>query len=100
MDITVVNKHHKVSGEYIGRGSPLGNPYFVNHKDPGSREHAIECYRRYIKERMDEQDPVILNELMRLYELAQKGPLKLLCFCAPKTCHGDVIKEILLSAKE
>ena len=34
--IIIVNKHHGKSGEYIGRGSPLGNPFVIG-KD-GSRE--------------------------------------------------------------
>lgn len=27
--IIIVNKHHSKSGEYIGRGSPLGNPFII-----------------------------------------------------------------------
>ncbi len=95
LDITVVNKHHKESGEYIGRGSPLGNPYKLN--DTESRNDTIMRYSRYLYVKIREQDPDICNELQRLAELAMQGPLKLQCFCAPKACHGDVIKDTLIN---
>ena len=31
-------------------------------------------------------------ELFRLVRLAKKGDLYLGCYCAPRACHGDVIK--------
>lgn len=96
MEINVVNKHHGAKGEYIGRGSPLGNPFPIGQFL--SREDVVAEYRRYIAAKIEKNDPVIVNELTRLFYIAQERPLNLVCFCAPKACHGDVIKEILLSA--
>jgi len=72
-------------------GSPLGNPYY---KEP--RETSIPKYRRWLWEKM--QDPgsaqsEALQTLIRLYK--QTGELTLLCWCAPKRCHAEVIKAAL-----
>lgn len=95
--IIIVNKHHGKSGEYIGRGSPLGNPYIIG-KD-GSREQVIAKYRVWLNEQIMRKNPVVLDELNRLGNKAidEKG-LALQCFCYPKPCHGEVIKEKLVKA--
>lgn len=95
--IIIVNKHHGKSGEYIGRGSPLGNPFVIG-KD-GSREQVIAKYRVWLNEQIMRKNPVVLDELNRLGNKAidEKG-LALQCFCYPKPCHGDVIKEKLVKA--
>ena len=74
---------------YIGRGSKWGNPF--SHKKGtqakfvvGSREEAIEKYREYILSQQDLIDS--------LPELKDKV---LGCWCAPKSCHGDVLIELV-----
>lgn len=95
--IIIVNKHHGKSGEYIGRGSPLGNPFVIG-KD-GTREQVIAKYKVWLQEQIDKDNPVVLDELNRLGNKAidEKG-LTLQCFCYPKPCHGGVIKEKLVKA--
>lgn len=99
LTIKVVNKHHKTPGEYIGRGSPLGNPYVVDPNATDPREEAIAKYRLWLIEQIMNQNSTIIAELERLAEilLAEKT-LNIQCFCAPKACHGDVIKEVLIKA--
>lgn len=95
--IIIVNKHHGKSGEYIGRGSPLGNPFVIGRD--GSREQVIAKYRVWLNEQIMRKNPVVLDELNRLGNKAidEKG-LALQCFCYPKPCHGEVIKEKLVKA--
>lgn len=95
--IIIVNKHHDKSGEYIGRGSPLGNPFVIGKH--GTREQVIAKYRVWLQEQIDKGNPVVLDELNRLGNKAidEKG-LALQCFCYPKPCHGEVIKEKLVQA--
>jgi hypothetical protein len=105
MDITVVNKHHGQTGEYIGRGSPLGNPYshLPNTKAlfrVDTREQAISSYETWLDQQIKTENPDVVHELVRLYRKAETGPVKLVCYCAPKACHGDVIRRILLKEKE
>ena len=70
---------------YCGRPSKLGNPY--NMKNEGQRNKVIQQFRE------DKQCQKICNELS-IYVL-EKGlhMLELGCFCAPKACHCDVIKQ-------
>lgn len=101
--ITVVNKYKHNSGEYIGRGSVLGNPFShlpnIKATNPvGSREEAVESYRTYLDLQIENKNPIFLRELTRLAHLSLKQPLFLVCFCAPKACHGDVIKQVLEDA--
>jgi len=95
--IIIVNKHHGESGEYIGRGSPLGNPFVIGKH--GTREQVIAKYKVWLQEQIDKGNPVVLDELNRLGNKAidEKG-LALQCFCYPKPCHGEVIKEKLVQA--
>lgn len=78
----VVNKYKEKWTHYIGRGSPLGNPFVVG-KD-GTREQVIEWYEEYAR-----KNPEILNAIEALPESAVLG-----CFCKPKACHGDIIIKI------
>lgn len=78
---TVVNKRHGGYDVYIGRGSKWGNPFVIG-KD-GNRATVIRKYREWIM-----AQPQLLNSLHEL-----KGK-RLGCFCAPKACHGDVLKEL------
>lgn len=105
-EITVVNQHTvgKEVGEYIGRPSPLGNPYGWQDGHPEAlkvedRETAIICYEMWIQSHLRTGTPRIITELDRLASIAmQTGSLTLRCWCAPKACHGDVIKKVILQA--
>lgn len=107
--VEVINTHHlkgKKEGEYIGRGSPLGNPY--SHQEGttalykvATREEAIEKYRIWLHEQIEKHNFKVIEELDRLtYKAISEGSLKLRCYCKPLDCHGDVIKEYLEGAIE
>lgn len=95
-DIAAVNKHRGGVGHYIGRGSPLGNPFSIGPQY--TRDQAINTYEGYLTDKIRSGDRLICEELNRLGDLAQDGPLRLLCFCAPLRCHGDVIRRVLITA--
>lgn len=88
---TVVNKHTHTLGPgdvYIGRGSRWGNRY--SHMDvPGTvkvatRDEAVEKYRAELWNQ-------IKLGVTTLEDLAALTDKTLVCFCAPKRCHGDVL---------
>ena len=94
MKTTVVNMKDSEYDVYIGRGSKWGNPY--THKKTKTkaefvvetRAEAISKYREYILNN---------NELMdSLDELKGK---KLGCYCKPKSCHGDILVELIEKPK-
>jgi len=81
---------------YIGRPSKWGNPF--SHKPGtkaqyvvGTREDAIEAYRTWITEGDGKH---LLNDLHEL-----EGKI-LGCWCKPNSCHGDVLVELVETAKQ
>jgi alkylated DNA repair dioxygenase AlkB len=90
--IRIENKRtYRGSGVYIGRPSLLGNPYSVREY---GRQEAISLYRRWLWDRILEQG-VVYAELKRLAELAKRGDLTLICWCAPEPCHGEVVRKAI-----
>lgn len=77
----------------MGRPSVLGNPFKLNKES--EREEVIAKYREWLKERIRQFDIEVTLELYRLKEIADKGDLVLICWCSPKHCHAEVIKEYL-----
>lgn len=108
--IKVINKHKHISNNtsvdfYIGRGSPLGNPYtsIQDRKTKAefvcsSREESISCYKEYLTKKISKKDKLICDKLNKIYLTAKSGKdVNLICFCKPKPCHGDIIKELIES---
>ena len=86
--IHVVNKYKEKEFEYIGRPSPLGNPYPITLLD--DRDFVCDLYDLWFLEHIN--DKMVKVELNRLLDIAKsKGKLNLGCYCAPKRCHGDTI---------
>lgn len=94
MGVRVVNKRrYKGDGYYIGRPSVLGNPYKMPQY---SREECVSKYREYLQIKM-QSDNAISREIRKLAEYHKReGDLTLICWCAPKSCHGDIIAEIIV----
>lgn len=102
--IHVINTHHlkgnQLVGEYIGRGSLLGNP-FSHMKGTTAkflvrtREEAVNLYEKALAGAIKRGAPVTMGELKRLADIAKTRPLELRCYCSPKSCHGDVIKRFI-----
>lgn len=66
--------HFLPGAVYIGQGSPYGNPYVIGRD--GDRDQVCDLFEK--------------NILPGLDVSALRGK-NLLCFCAPKRCHGDAI---------
>ena len=105
--IQVVNKTTYASSTpyqvYVGRGSVLGNPYTSKNLDKtkakyqcANKEEALSNYRKYLLEKIKDNDKDICDELNAIFMLAVKHKCDLVCYCAPNKCHGDIIKEIIV----
>lgn len=77
---------------YIGRPGPWGNPY--THMTGtsaqyivGTVEEAIDHYRQWLRQRVRESEPGLIQALADLH-----GKV-LGCYCAPGPCHGTVLAE-------
>lgn len=80
---------------YIGRGSPLGNPYPISTER--SREEVIAMYENYLHTYLLKNDRAIeaLNSIATMLTDCSNQPVKLVCFCSPKACHGDLLQRLI-----
>lgn len=96
MSVEVVNIRGK-SREgviYIGRPSPLGNPFIMRSEE--DRHNVVEQYRNALYFRPDLLPEGALEAVQELCLRHHKGEtLKLGCYCSPKECHGDILKEYI-----
>lgn len=90
-DTQIVHCRREKYDVYIGRPSEWGNPY-THIKDKTTkaqfvtktREEAISNYREWI-----------LKQPQLLLKLETLRGKKLGCWCKPKSCHGDILIELL-----
>lgn len=102
MPLSVVNKYTlgapKEHDVYIGRGSPLGNPYPIG-KDGLNRAEVIKLYEGWFASMVQKREPSFVQALEAIYEDVQQGKdVRLVCFCSPKDCHGRIIKRFICNA--
>ena len=101
--IKVVNKKTwKGGGHYIGRPTPLGNPYShlcgtLAQFRVATRDEAVDKYREWLLSRLDGDNPATRMFVALLDEYESKGELTLVCNCIPERCHGEIIKEFIES---
>ena len=94
--IQVCNKKPAIEdapAKWVDRRSVLGNPFAIDANF--SRERSVAAYRRWLWRKIKTRDAAVCRKLKELKKLAMAGDLNLLCHCAPKLCHGDVIKAAL-----
>lgn len=80
----VLNKHTDDIPEgavYVGRPTKWGNPFIVGRDGP--RGVCVEMHKEYIV-----NAPELLSDL---HELRGKD---LVCFCAPRPCHADILLKL------
>lgn len=86
----ILNRHHLQSwpagAVYIGRGTPLGNPYVIG--EHGNRDEVCDQFDDRLAYRVSQGNPVIVTALMGL-----KHDSSLICSCVPARCHGIGIEE-------
>lgn len=81
----VLNKHTDIltsDAVYIGRPSKWGNPYRSG--IDGTKAEVIAKFKQYLLD-----SPELIQSLG---ELSGKD---LVCWCAPKPCHGNAILEVM-----
>lgn len=106
MTVTVHNMHHlpgkaipegDASFVYIGRprgNAPLGlgNPFKVG--EGYAQGEAVVAFRDHVSAMWRYPDNPVRQQILALAKRSLAGEeLKLVCWCKPRACHGDVIKE-------
>lgn len=85
-----VVKGRRGPGTYIGRPSPLGNPYAISSER--KRGVVIWLYQQWLNRALyQNRDPKVRSALARIFWKARHERVVLRCWCAPLACHGDVI---------
>lgn len=107
MTIEVINIKQGIPKDkpyvYIGRkmpgrpGSPVANPFKASKES--DRPKVLQQYVSWLREQMESNTPA-RREIERIAVMAKSGDVMLLCWCTPKSCHGDVIKEIVMDIVE
>jgi hypothetical protein len=99
--IEIVNVHEfKGDHVYVGRGSPLGNPFSNRSSNfetvkVSSRDEAIDQYRIWLKEQLKFNTPQTRAIAECVAKLVANKKIVLGCFCTPLRCHAEVIAEFL-----
>lgn len=102
MSIRIVNlRGYKLMEDEIlikvDRSSVLGNVYKMRGNSNTERNRVCDEYKSYFMNKVKEKGK-FRNEVIRIYRLVRDGnDVALGCWCAPKRCHAEVIKEFIES---
>lgn len=79
----------------VDRSSPLGNPFFMDNES--QRDEVCDKYEVWFYKMLEENvNESFLAHLQEIYEAAlQSKEVALLCWCAPKRCHAETIKQFI-----
>jgi hypothetical protein len=86
----VLNKHHAgvpAGAVYIGRGNKWGNRFVIGRD--GDRAAVIAKYERWLARQ---------HHLLRA--LDELRGCDLVCFCAPRPCHGDLLLRLANATRD
>lgn len=82
----------------VDRTSPLGNPFFM--KDESYRDNVCNKYQIFFNKQINgssTSSKQFIKELQKLIQAyKQYGQLRLFCWCSPKRCHSETIREFIL----
>jgi len=97
MAIEIKNMKHGFINEKLNirvdRASILGNPYQLYHES--ERDNICQRYETHFLRNIKENPSfrAQVNKLIELYK--QHGKLNLYCWCSPKQCHAETIRDYI-----
>jgi len=105
-EIKIINlKKEKPVFEYDIRvdrtsGSPLGNPFYM--KDEIERDVVCDKYIMWFDGLVLKKcNRLLVDELQRILKIyKQYGKLRLFCWCAPKRCHAETIRDWFITGEK
>ena len=95
---TTYDQNPQVKQYYIGKGSAmpyeglgLGNPFTV---EEHGRGNCISLYAEYLDKQLADTQSREYKIISRLVDELLKGyEIRLMCWCSPHPCHGDIIQD-------
>lgn len=79
----------------VDRKSPLGNPFVMS--DESQRDSVCDLYEKYFLRKIEHKVEPFCDELERLISLANETDIRLMCWCSPKRCHAETIRDWILN---
>ena len=76
----------------IDRTTPVGNPFVM--KTEADRDKVCNQYRANFDQFMQKKE--FKDYINHIFEESKRHDIVLGCWCAPKRCHGETIKEYVL----
>ena len=100
--ITIKNMHYEMPKETwqvrVDRETVLGNPYIL--EEDSVRDEVILQYKEWLENHIEAKTHEIMTELNRIKKLHDDlGNIELFCWCAPLSCHSEVIRDKILDMK-
>lgn len=82
----------------IDRSTALGNPFVMYNQSDKERDRVCDSYELYLQAHAN--NPGSMRDLLlHIFKEVKAGNhVNLQCHCAPKRCHGDNIKALILGA--
>ena len=95
--ITIHNLHiEKMNQPFdfrVDRKSVLGNPYFMQNEK--WRDEVCDKYELWFTVKYETDESIIKELRLMKIRYVMYGKLRLFCWCAPKRCHAQTIKQYL-----
>jgi len=94
--ITIVNlKGHRGSCIRVDRSTPLGNPFVM--RSESERNMVCERYASHFWAEVAKTGSAVNVAANKLADEYRKGNVTLACWCYPKRCHSETIRNWLLA---
>ncbi len=77
----------------VDRKTELGNPFIMNGED--ERNIVCEKYKKYFYNMLDNKQYWFIEELKHIYKTAKRHDVALGCWCHPKRCHAEIIRDFI-----
>ena len=78
----------------VDRTSVLGNPFRM--QSESQREEVCLKYEKWFYSQVENKDTLFMQELSKLVAIyAKYNKLELFCWCYPKKCHAEIIKNYI-----
>ncbi len=76
----------------VDRASPVGNPFYMHNES--ERDLVCDSYEQYFYKQLHSEQ--FMNYLQKILSAARTyGKVYLYCWCAPKRCHAETIRNWL-----
>jgi hypothetical protein len=87
IDMCSVNIYHEVID--VMRPNLLGNPFSMKSGNDAERDRVVSAFKSYLWDNMKKNTEIgqMIDRLAKCDKV-----IVLVCCCAPKSCHGDIIK--------